>query len=322
MQSTVEECIDSSNTDNTFSIESYRVYEAKNVVSIFIKTQNQEGWDIVTIPNPETSEVAYYFYFDCEQSDAFGHWVFESAYYLPLFKKLKQQYPTLQLLSYKKKNFMKSMFEAFDMKESDIVHEISCVSNRVFFPEFSTLALHTPYQTFLDHIHRFYTSLVEGLPSPTKCIDILYLPRGRIENFKPNDRTIPCQEQLVDLLPMMYPSSRIYYTDQTKNMRDQIELVRSARILIVDYGSNLMFNGFFAEDSIVLVIGNIHRHLENPRPYQLILDSETRGVKYYYLPGNISAMEVLQSIEYLQSHTAPSFKHELACWKKCALCTS
>ena len=105
-------------------------------------------------------------------------------------------------------------------------------------------------------------------------------------------------------------------------MLDQIALIRSAEVLVVDYGSNLMFNGYFAENAKVVVIGNIHRHVENPRPYELIKDSEKRNVRYYYLPGSVQAHEVLQVVNFLLTNEAPPYHHELKCWRHCEYCLS
>ncbi len=91
-------------------------------------------------------------------------------------------------------------------------------------------------------------------------------------------------------------------------------------LLLVDYGSNLMFNGYFGEACKVLVIGNVHRHVENARPYDLLKESEERGVRYYYLPGHVSAVDVLQTLHLLLTQDIPPFQHVLSCWRKCQLC--
>jgi hypothetical protein len=103
-------------------------------------------------------------------------------------------------------------------------------------------------------------------------------------------------------------------------MKDQIQLVRSSSFIILDYGSSLMFNGFFAENAKILVIGNMHRHLENPRPYRMIVDSEKRGVHYYYLPSTIPVAEILKTIQYLLENNIDGFHHTLHCWRKCENC--
>ena len=298
----------------------YKIYTAKNVLSISMKDQSQLGWDVEYLELEETGQPDYYFYFDCEQSDAFGHWVFESAYFIPLFKVLQDSYPSIKLLSFKEKNYMNCMYKACNIKDSEVAHQITNPHNIVFFPECSNLSIHTNRKEFMHYIQSFYNLITKDLPPVIKTTRVMYLPRGSRENFKPNDRTIPCQEQLVELLPHVFSESKVYFTDKVTNLKDQIEQVRSAELLIVDYGSNLMFNGYFGERSKVLVIGNTHRHTENPRPYDLILDSEARGVRYYYLPGSVSAMEVLQAVQCLLSQDIPSFQHQLRCWRQCSLC--
>ena len=269
-----------------------------------------------------TTPKDYYFYIDCEQADAFGHWVFESAYLLPLFKLLQQKYSTIKLLSFKEKNFMNCMYKACNILETEVCHKIDNISNTVLFPECSHLAVHSNRKLFLKYIHSFYSLITSNIPPIKKTISVLYLPRGSRENFKPNDRTIPCQEQLIEALPHIIPESFVYFTDKLTDLKDQIAIIRSAKILIVDYGSNLMFNGFFAEDCKVLVIGNHHRHIENPRTFDLIEESEKRGVLYYYLPASISAMEVAKAISVLLTQNIAPFQHKLQCWRHCELCSS
>lgn len=304
-----------------FEIDQYKVYMISNVISIGSTPRDNYGWDVEydesAINNiPEN----YYLYIDGNQADAFAHWIFESAYYLPFLKKLKQLYPKIKLLSYRNKNYMNSIYKAFDISIEDVVHQIHPGPNRVFFLECSSLARHAELDVYMNHIDNFYKEMTRELPPVKKEIDILYLPRGTLENFKANDRIIPCQSQLVEILPIAYPKSKIYYTDKTDNMKDQIQLVRSASLIILDYGSSLMFNGFFAENTKILVLGNVHRHLENPRPYKLILDSEKRGVKYYYISSMIPVPEIIKIIAYLLGSSEGAFSHKLFCWKKCQNC--
>ena len=115
---------------------------------------------------------------------------------------------------------------------------------------------------------------------------------------------------------MHFPSSVIYFTDNTKNIRDQITLVRRAKILIVDYGSNLLFNGFISEATKILVIGDFgHMHCKNPTPYLMIKETLMRGCEYYYLSMRVSCMEVLNKLEGLINANEVQYKHTLRCWK-------
>ena len=230
-----------------FEIDQYKFYMISNVVSIGITSRDNYGWDVeYDDSNLEGIPDNFYLYIDGEQADAFGHWIFESAYYLPVLNKLKQLYPTIKLLSYRNKNYMNSLYKALDISVEDVAHQINPGTNRVFFLECSSLARHTGLDIYMKQIDSFYKEITRGLPPVKKEIDILYLPRGTLENFKANDRIIPCQSQLVEALPIVYPRSKIYYTDATANMKDQIQLVRSSSLILLYYCSSLIFNGFFA----------------------------------------------------------------------------
>lgn len=304
----------------SFQIDDYKIFSVNNVSAIGITPRDCHGWDVEYSENSNQGEHMTFLYIDSAQAEAFAHWVFESAFYLPVFQKLKEKHPQIKLLSFLNKNYMKAMYAALNITEDDVVHEIGSSNNTVFFPECSSLAIHEHCDLYMRHLKKFYQELTGGLPTPTKTLDILYLPRGTLENFKANDRTIPCQSQLVESLPQRFSNSLVYFTDSTKNMRDQIAIVRSASIIVLDYGSNLMFNGFFAENAKVLVIGNNHRHMENPRPFRAQKDSEERGVKYYYLPPHVSSFEVLNAIQILLAQSIPPFHHTLNCWRMCSVC--
>lgn len=240
------------------------IYAVNNVIKI---ENNQpagaqsDGFGYnVTYDNTETGteEKSYYFYFDGIYSDAFGHWIFEGAVALCLWAELKKKYPSLKILTNLRRSYKDCLYRAFDISEEDVAYSIE-TNNTVLFTRYLTFFDPTmnegKYGVYLDEFHK---ALTQGR-EVQKDISILYLPRGRLENYKGNDRIIENQHE-IEALVRSYPGSQVYYTDQTKDMRDQIDKVRRAKILICDYGSNFTFNSFFCEDTYIITLGQDNAH--------------------------------------------------------------
>lgn len=51
------------------------------------------------------NNIQYYLIIDTKDYDAFGHWVFESAIYIPFYIKLKEIYPNIKIHLKSKKKF-------------------------------------------------------------------------------------------------------------------------------------------------------------------------------------------------------------------------
>ena len=318
--------IGSNNQEPSYMLDIYPIYNEKNVSQISClddwRYRVNYGWDIeydTSITIPEES----YFYID-SGDPAFGHWMFESSHYLLLYKKLKETIPSLKLLSFIDRKFKKSVYKALGIQESDIKFSIEVKNNIVFFPKTSSLGDHSGIDLYMSHVNSYYSYLISKCPSSEKEYSVLYLPRGTLENSSGGDRTISIQNDLVNSIESI-PNSLVYYSDNTDSMIDQINIVRKANIIILDYGSNMMMNGFFAENSHIIVLNNVydHLHLKNLRPAMLLFDSINRGNKYYYMESYFSPFQIIQILYSLinKNQIMSPYQHKLKCWKKeCMYC--
>lgn len=273
----------------SYTLRDCPIYEVNNVVAVDI-TQNNivrsnaYGWSLTCKDDDLCLNPGHiYFYHDTHFSDSFGHWVFEAAVALHLWKSLKEKYPTLKLYTKLKRGYKDSMYAAFDIDPSDICYSINGEEpNRFVFTNYMTFFDDTLAKDYKIHIDRFYSHLIQT-PIPKKDIDLLYLPRGRKENYVNNDRIVDCDDAILTLVNK-YKHSYIYYTDTTKNIIDQVNLVRRAKVIICDYGSNFSFNTFFAEGAKILVLGvdDAHNHFAIWRElYSQVLE---RGNILEYIP--------------------------------------
>jgi hypothetical protein len=259
------------------TIDNYNVFSASNVNDINVNHEwfvysDDFGWD-VTINNAHSTICEnYYFYIEAKYPDAFAHWMYESAIYLYLYIKLKEIYPTLKIYTKIKRRYKDVTYRAFNIKESDISYTIENTNNIVLFPSYLTCFTKTINDNHRLYLMNFRNYLTE-VDAIKKDISILYFPRGKLENYKGNDRTILNQGDIENLVKT-YPNSYVYYTDTTTtDMRDQIKLLQRANIFICDYGSNFSFNSFFCNDSNIIILGLEDAH--KIFPYSLIIHDIT-----------------------------------------------
>jgi hypothetical protein len=136
-------------------------------------------------------EKKYYFIFDCPGEDALGHWVYESFMFHSLFSELKEQYPTLQIVTSNKKKYVKSLLKFFDF-DDDVLYEIINTQNNVcFFPPIIAINRLLHADIFIKYIDIYANSVKEKLvklPKSNKCI---FLPRNKFDNYATNDRVVP-----------------------------------------------------------------------------------------------------------------------------------
>jgi hypothetical protein len=306
----------------SLAIEDYYVYEINNVLSIGVSPRENYGWNVSFLPGSEGPPEDFYFCIDGIYHEAWSHWVDESAIYLPLFLKLKKLYPSLKLYSFGKKGYKNAMYKAFDISPEDIVYTLASSCNICFFPRYISLADHRQPFLFLKHAQALYSYLINKCPAPVKDIDILYLPRGSKENYSQNNRQIPVQSQLAEVLSTI-PYVRVLFTDTIENMIDQFSLVRRAKVILLNEGSSLLVNGFFAVDSKIISLGGHgnNAHLWNACPALLFYDSICRGNCYYTIPYEAPVEYVLRYVHaVLEALLSPDPTPQYSCWRNCKYC--
>ena len=243
--------------DATIDIGSYQLVRIPNVTTYTLCGTTFNTWIVQTDSTlSDISSTNVYFVIDLCFDEAFGHWVYESAIYLPLFCMLKVTYPTLKLVLKTKKNFKHLFCSYFNIAESDIVYHIPTTeSNLCFFPSpISSLNITNPN----SKVHEYYTSifrLFKECPSIKKDpVEYLIMPRQTIENYKGNDRTIPFQAIFDHFTHNTTNTHRIFHTDTVTNLIDQINELRSAKTIICHDGSALLVNGMFVQNKQFLVV--------------------------------------------------------------------
>jgi hypothetical protein len=113
-----------------------------------------------------------------------------------------------------------------------------------------------------------------------KSTAYLFFPRSRNgENYKPNDRAINYQPVKEILNGKEYT---VYDTANTKNLKDQIELLVSSKNIFLDWGSAFMVNMLFCRDSNVYTYNYSNlQHIIKYQPYILLCQINDNNTLHY-----------------------------------------
>jgi len=313
--------IGENNKAPTFVIDDYSFYVQNGIRDISINHRDHYGWDITYSDIADSEVEEYYYYIDGIYNNVFPHWTLESSIYLHIFHKLKEKYPTIKILSFINKKYKNIGYEAYNIPQSCIVNKIETSKNKVIFIKCCSQADHTECELYLSHVRRWYNYLKNQRPIVKKDIDILYLPRGNIENSRDISDLSTLQSQLIPIINN-YPGAKVYYTDiETKNIADQVEIIRRSKIILLNEGGNHGINGFFAENSHIVVLGENGPgggyHFQNPRPALIYYDSLKRGNIYYHVPYSSSVNTILNILHNVVNGTVTSFvAPAVNCWRE------
>lgn len=239
----------------------YKVYTVKNVKTCI---NNRDKWEIETYDN--NNNVNYFFIFE-QNTEAFAHWVYESAIYLELFIKLKQTYSNIKLIVCGKKAFKKLFFELFNISADDIVYfdidnsNPNCItiptnlsSNTCIIPSpISNLLIPACHELFQQQINRFIDFFSRISIENTQLLEWLIMPRQKKENFKPNDRIIDFSN-ILDFYETNKLNHSILHTDDISDLKYQIKTLRSSKNIILCDGSAFWVNLLFCSNKTFYVI--------------------------------------------------------------------
>jgi hypothetical protein len=212
---------------------------------------------------PETTTSPIYFIIESTNQGAFSHWVYESSTWLPHYIRLLEKYPTCTIVFDEVKTFKQLYLEYFGIPNARYCLRSEMLpENYCFFHTYTSLNdTSIPEIYYKNLLHYKATFELVNVP---KDISLLYLPRGTKENYiGPNNRVYDIQNDLKEFVKQV--GGLVYETDETKHLQDQILLVKRAKIIVLDYGSNLWVNSFFAENSKIICL-NIgwHQHPTYP----------------------------------------------------------
>jgi len=215
------------------------------------------------------SDVKVFFLFETEYHNAFAHWVFENAVFLPYFKYFPKNVFVL-VNKNEHRTYKKLFFNLFNIPEDKLYYLDNTIDQALDYnliPENNiciicrNLRINTQIRNdifsniFTNLISNFYNEIHENHNFDyTKKIKHLFFPRNIKENYKPNDRRI----DYTNVSKFLEGTEWVTYnTEETIDIKDQIQLLLSAENVYLEGGSSYFVNGLFCKDSKLYIYGNI-----------------------------------------------------------------
>jgi len=243
-----------------------------------------------------TNDVKVFFLFETEYHNAFSHWVFENAVFLPYFK----YFPKNVLVLVNKneyRTYKKLFFNLFNIPEDNLYYIDNTIDQPLDYkliPQNNiciicrNLRMNTQIRNnmfsniFTNLTSNFYNEIHQNHNFDyTKKIKHLFFPRNKKENFKPNDRLVNYMNVSKFLKGNEYVT---YNTEDTIDIKDQIQLLLSAENVYLEGGSSYFVNGLFCKDSKLYIYGNVtnssERNLKTYNLLQLIKDAMVKNNNY------------------------------------------
>lgn len=280
--------------EETRQTEPLPLYRVENVTHY---TYNKDSSVVLeTATTATTANPVYIFVIDTLFDDAFGHWVYESAIYLPLYLRLKRLYfPHLKLHVKTPRRYKRLFYDYFGIH--DLIFDFQQHPNNVCLVPLPVSAwnrqeISDTYKYYVDALFEIFAKRILEVP---KTKFVVCSPRGKQENYPGNDRRIDVTE-LEKELPRKYSDASVSFlhTDQIESLGDQIEAVAGAQNLILMDGSAYYVNGLFASGSQILVVGGccvLQHNQEFPKMayvHQKILHTNNNTIHFpcstHYVP--------------------------------------
>jgi hypothetical protein len=211
-----------------------------------------------------------YFLFETPFHEAFGHWVFESAIFLPFVKHFIDNDRFFLLVNKNnERKYKKSFFKLFNISDANIhyinnshIHtcdvsyrdipdnNISIVCNNFILNQIPSSLNESSIEKIKYLLNRFYETTSTGINNDKQTENLL-LPRSKVENYLPNDRQIS-----YDLIYQLLKDKEYisYDTQETDNFSEQILLIQQSTNIYTYWGSSFIVNGFFSRNSNIYVI--------------------------------------------------------------------
>jgi len=256
---------------DTWESEDGVVFDIKrNVRSIRTDISNSAK-DYVYYNEQIYDEPHIFFVFETPIHMSFGHWVFESAIYLPYFDKFKNA--SILVNKNPIRDYKKLFFDLFGIHDNKICY-LDNNDEQLFLYDYENIPKNNicivcrnfTWNDLSENSRnpsclKLYTQLVMNFKhiltnnkTVDKTIEHLFLPRNSTQNLKYNDRIID-YTQIKKLLTNT--EFVTYNTLETTDFHTQIELVSSAKNIYLDWGSNLLVNGFFSNESKIYCVNQM-----------------------------------------------------------------
>jgi hypothetical protein len=264
------------------------------VANAEIARSTLQGVLLNRIDNSSYTNVHQFFVIDTIYDSAFIHWVLESAVFLTYWSELKGTLPKLKLVLRQPRKYKSLFLPVFGIAPDDVVYYTGGwpspgpreelpqfphsypEPNLVFIPPGQYLhdtllnvdLFHQTLSTFVKHIKLYSSITEEPLTTFSPHRSVLVLPRGRKENYGPNERKIPELDILASLVEDSdVHGAEVLRSDEVNDIRHQVQAISRAKVIFVSAGSAAYFSMLFAVNSTIYVMGPDRLKLDSRFPY-------------------------------------------------------
>jgi hypothetical protein len=194
-----------------------------------------------------------YVIIDTKGQDAFGHWFFESAIWVPEILKLYSKYvDKIEFLLLNKKKYKEDVLNFFNVRHS---YTAILPNITITCPPITSLNLNDHTLRYSNLLKNFLQAIEKSQLNIEKIYEHLLMPRQKKENLQVNDRHVDT-ENIELFFNAEDENFKIFNSDQSPSFDEQLKLVRSSKTLYVTDGSAFLVNGFIARNSILVVLGS------------------------------------------------------------------
>lgn len=216
------------------------------------------------VEHSSTSGREQCFVIDCHYDDAFFHWIFESAIYLPAYLELRKQHPGLKLLVKRMLRHKQQFFDLFGITADNLTRPHEQAWETAYLPMFYFRNWRGIPKDFIPLSERLFDRIM-AVEAPHQVSDyhgqsIVYFPRNTTGNYKGNNRVIMNQDQLIACVREL--GGYVKRTEEIQSFRDQLDIIAHAKCVVLDYGSAFYVNGFVAENATIIVLNWMDQHEE------------------------------------------------------------
>ena len=217
--------------------------------------------------------------------------------FLHYWAELLQRYPNLKLWVRNTKDYKKLTAALYGIGSERVITGQLPLPNLSLFPPLQRENTNRmDFMLFITLVDKHFARLRAAAgPFKREEIPILIMPRQNKENYVENDRKVPGYDVLGQWATRI--GGKVLNADEVKSMGEQASVVLASKVIVLDYGSSLFFNGVTARNSTILVIGNLHHH-ECPHGLNcalghahLFLKIISNGNRVHFIPpGDVQAI--------------------------------
>lgn len=284
------------NNFDRIKISGYTLIYVNNIIKCTYIQPNKIFVDTVT-KQEDMTRVIPYLILDTPNHVAVGHWLYESAMYIPVYHLLKKMFEDIKIVLVSKRHYKDIILRHMGVSQDDIVYEMTSKRNVCFFPKidiclFGSQEYLRKFEAMVNNYYETFNTF--KYDKIDKVIDTIILPRHNVENYANNDRRVDTKD--IEKIENIY----VYDSSKTDVLEEQIINIKKSKNIIIPDGSAFVLNGTFANNSRIIILGFItiiQALTDNPK-LKVIIKKIAKHNEIIYIVNNNVTDRLLQTYTY------------------------